>query len=55
MTKIVKAECVDSLKFIIKTPRKTYYFKGPDEDSTHEWVSAINSTITTYCCENKYR
>ncbi len=53
MTKAVKAEAVDSIKFVVKTPHRVYYFKAMESGSAFDWVNAINSTITTYCSDSK--
>ncbi len=49
LTREARAECVDTEKFVVKVPSRTYYFKGTEKDSATEWVNAINSTILTYC------
>jgi len=54
MTKQVKAEALDSIKFIVKTPFRTYYFKAIEEGTSYDWANAINCTITTYCTEIKH-
>ena len=52
--KTVKAEYVDSIRFNVITPHRTYYFKASDNDTALEWVKTINSTIAAYCSDVKY-